>query len=237
VAFKDGAQRRLEDAILREGEDAVIRVDVDALVDFALDAYDRSAWEAFKFLDIVLALLALAVIALAIARLLGRAPDLPIAPGLLMAALGGLALLIVLIRIAFTPNLEIDAALAGQDGSAKVKDLPDLEVDRHFWGPFVAFLASLGAIAGGLLAAGGRRAVDAVRAGEVRGERPLPPIEPEPAAPQSAPMQPPPDEAPAAETGAVREPHEGGGDERPDEEERSEEEDEEQPRDAREERS
>jgi hypothetical protein len=215
VGLKEDAESQLEDAIEQSGESSRISVDLRSLEDFALDAYDRSAWQAFSILDIVLALIALAVVALAVARLLGRAPDLPISPGILMAALAGLALLIVLIRIAFTPALEIDRALVGGTGTAKVKDVPGFEVERHFWGPLFGVLGSLAMIGGGLLAAGGRSAVDAVRAGQVRGERPLPPIEPEPAAPEAAPVQPPSEEAPATESGTVHEPREGGGEDQP----------------------
>jgi hypothetical protein len=193
IGFKEDVEDDFREAVEGEGG-GVLDFDVDALLNLTLKAFDRSAWEAFKFLDIVLAVLALAAVALVMARLLRRAPDLPLSPGLLIAALGGLALLIVLIRLLFTPNLEIDLSLAGEEGTAKAKDTPGVEVDRHFWGPFFGVLGSLAMIVGGLLAAGGRSAVDAVRAGEVRGERPLPPIEPEPAAPEGAPLEPVPEE-------------------------------------------
>ena len=193
IGFKEDVEDQFEDAV--EGEEGgVLEADTDALINLVLNAFDRSAWESFTYLDIALTLLAFAVVALAVLRLLGRAPDLPLSPGVLMAALGALALLIVLIRILFTPNLEIDLGVAGGEGTAKAKDTPGVEVDRHFWGPLFAVLGSLAMIAGGLLAAGGRRAVDAVKAGQVRGERPMPPIEPEPAAPQSAPLESPPSE-------------------------------------------
>jgi hypothetical protein len=185
VGFEQDVEDEFQDAV--EGErGGTLEFDVDALLNLTLNAFDRSAWQAFTFVDILLALFAVVAVALAVAELLGRAPRLPVAPGIVIAGLGAFAALLILIRLLFTPNLEIDLSVAGQEGTGKVKDAPGVEVERHFWGPLFGFVASLAMVTGGLMAAGGQRAVDALRQRRVPApaERGVePPVAPAPGPP------------------------------------------------------
>ena len=87
-----------------------------------------SAWNAFEALDVLLAALALAALALALVRLRGAAP----ADGRLLLALGAVALLAALVQVVDPPPLLADRNLRA--------------------GPWLALSASLLLLLGGLLA-------------------------------------------------------------------------------------
>ena len=63
-----------------------------------------SAWAAFSFVDLLLALVALLAIALAASQVLGRGPTLPVALGVITTTLGLAAALLVLYRILNQPG-------------------------------------------------------------------------------------------------------------------------------------
>src|SRR6476619_2129036 len=62
-----------------------------------------TAWQAFDFIDLLLFVIALVAIGVAVMRGLNRMPDLPYPPATVVAAAGGLALLLVLFRTIVTP--------------------------------------------------------------------------------------------------------------------------------------
>lgn len=107
-----------------------------------------NAWQSFAFLDIVLALIAVAAIVFAILRIADSLPPLPVSPGLVLAALGALALLIIIIRLIATPNPEITLG----DETVKVKDDDEADVTRELWGPLFALLGALALAFGGFRA-------------------------------------------------------------------------------------
>jgi hypothetical protein len=61
------------------------------------------AWEVFSVIDIVLFLVALTAIGVAVLRAVDRMPELPFPPATLVAAAGGLAVLLILFRFIDTP--------------------------------------------------------------------------------------------------------------------------------------
>jgi hypothetical protein len=103
-----------------------------------------NAWEAFSFIDILLLITILGVVALAIARATGAGIDLPVAPSAVIAGLGGIAFLLILFRLIVTP----DAA-----GGAELPEGVDVDVDvSRKIGVFLGLLASAGMAIGGWLA-------------------------------------------------------------------------------------
>src|SRR3954452_7813338 len=62
-----------------------------------------NAWQAFGLIDIILFLVALIAIGVAVMRALNNMPDMPYPPSTLVAAAGGLALLLILFRLIDTP--------------------------------------------------------------------------------------------------------------------------------------
>ncbi len=70
-----------------------------------IDGPDFNAWESFSFIDILLFLVALVTIGLVVARAAGETPGgLPAPPGLIIAAAGALAVLLVLYRLIDPPG-------------------------------------------------------------------------------------------------------------------------------------
>jgi hypothetical protein len=63
-----------------------------------------SAWAAFNFVDLLLALVALLGIALALSQVVGRGPALPVALGVITTTLGLAASLLLLYRILNQPG-------------------------------------------------------------------------------------------------------------------------------------
>jgi hypothetical protein len=99
-----------------------------------------SGWKAMGFIDILLALCALIAIAVVIARIAGALPKtLPLTPGQILLAVGGLALLLTLIRLIFIPH-------------GDVPDLPGVKIDfGRSIGVFLAFLSAIAMTVGGWL--------------------------------------------------------------------------------------
>jgi hypothetical protein len=93
-----------------------------------------TAWQAFDFVDILLFLIALLAIGVAVMRGLNRMPDMPYPPATVVAAAGGLALVLVLFRAIVTP---IDTG--GVDG---------IDVTRKF-GLLIGLLSAAGVAYGG----------------------------------------------------------------------------------------
>jgi len=94
------------------------------------DAGSRSGWESLGALDVVLAVVALAALAIPVVTAAERVPAVPLAHQVLTTLVGMLALVLVLIR---------------------VLNLPDW-ADERDWGLWVALAATLGVVAGGLIA-------------------------------------------------------------------------------------
>lgn len=101
-----------------------------------------NAWEAFSLIDILLLITILGVVGLAVARAMGSAIDLPIAPSALIAGLGGIAFLLILFRLIVAPDA------AGSDIPAGVE--VDVDVSRKI-GVFLGLLAAAGMAVGGWL--------------------------------------------------------------------------------------
>lgn len=67
-------------------------------------AADRSAWQAFAVLDVVLALLALVPLVLVVAQATRESPSLPVALSVLSTAAGGLAVVLIAWRLLDQPG-------------------------------------------------------------------------------------------------------------------------------------
>lgn len=98
----------------------------------------RSAFEWLSFLDIVLFLIGLIAVGLAVARATGNMPELPQPPGLIVAAAGALAVLIILFRI----------LIPGDGPAGDVGGLVDLDATRKI-GAFLGLIAAGGIAFGG----------------------------------------------------------------------------------------
>ena len=77
-----------------------------------------SAWEAFSLIDVLLFLVLAAAIGLVIARAANAVPDLPQPPGLIIAAAGAFAVLLILFRLIIIPDGNVD--VDGVDFSRKI---------------------------------------------------------------------------------------------------------------------
>ncbi len=95
-----------------------------------------SGWTVLSFIDILLFIVAIIAVGVAVARMAGSIPRMPVSAGLLVLAAGIIATLLVLFRIIDTP------------GDAGVFESSAVDVGRSF-GIFISFLASLGVAAGG----------------------------------------------------------------------------------------
>jgi hypothetical protein len=73
-------------------------------VDTGDDTIGFNAWESFDFIDLVLALTAIAAIALAAMKASANRVELPVSAATVVAALGGLATLLILFRIISPPS-------------------------------------------------------------------------------------------------------------------------------------
>jgi hypothetical protein len=101
-----------------------------------------SAWTALGFIDILLFLIAIVAIAMAVLRALNMMPRLPVSPGLIVLALGALALALVIFRLLSLPDA----------GEVSEISQPGLEIDygRSF-GIFIALIAAAAVAVGGWL--------------------------------------------------------------------------------------
>lgn len=109
---------------------------------------NRTAWQAFSFIDILLFLVVLVTVGLVVARAAGQVPALPQPPGLIVAGLGALAVILILFRLIVVPSLGVSGV--------------DINVGRKF-GVF------LGLIAAGGITFGGWTAMNERASGQVRG--------------------------------------------------------------------
>jgi hypothetical protein len=132
---------------------------------FGSESDSASAWEAMGFIDILLFLIAVLAIGMAAARAAGAMPaDLPAPPGLIVAAAGALAVVLVLFRIIDIPHEDVPAIIEDSvDFSRKIG-------------------AFLGLIAAGGIAFGGYTALNERASGAA----------PPAAAPPTPPPAPPP---------------------------------------------
>jgi hypothetical protein len=104
-----------------------------------------SAWQSFGFIDIILFLVALAAIGLAVLAATGARLDLPVPAGTIVAALGGLAVLLILFRLISPPDL------VGAFGGTVPEGI-DIETDvGRKIGVWLGLLAAIGITLGGLL--------------------------------------------------------------------------------------
>jgi hypothetical protein len=155
-----------------------------------------SAWQAFGFIDILLLITIIGVVALAAASAMGAGIDLPVSPSALIAGLGGIAFLLILFRLIFTPD-----AVGGADLPEGVE--VDVDVSRKI-GVFLGLIAAAGMAIGGWLAMqdegtsfGDQR--DRMAGGPGTGAGGQPPAAPPPGgAPGERPGAPPPPPPPAA---------------------------------------
>jgi len=148
-------------------------VGIDSIGGFEVgELGDVSAWEAFGLVDILLFLVSVVVVGLVLARAADAMPELPQSPALIIAAAGGLALLLVLFRLLVAP------------------DFGEADVSRKI-GIFLGLLASAG------IAYGGWRAMnEPVAAGpRSRDDRGTPPAS---RAPSTSPSTPAGGAAPSA---------------------------------------
>lgn len=82
-----------------------IEAEFEGLGDIA--SANVNAWEAFSFIDILLFLVVLVAIGMALARAAGAMPaDLPAPAGMIVAAAGALAVLLILFRLLSAPDPE-----------------------------------------------------------------------------------------------------------------------------------
>jgi hypothetical protein len=117
---------------LRVGEWVVGAAGVLLLVALFLPWYGEpsaSGWESFSILDLILALVALAAVAVPVVTALHRVPAVPLAYETLTALLGAIAVVFVLIRVLNLPG----------------------EADSREWGLWVGLIATLGIVSGGLV--------------------------------------------------------------------------------------
>ena len=109
---------------------------------FNVSASDSfNAWQAFGLIDLILFLVAITAIGLSLMRAMGVSLNLPQPPGLIIAAVGAIAVLLILFRLINTPG-DFDAG-----------DVPgvDLDISRKI-GIFLGLLAAIGVAVGGWLA-------------------------------------------------------------------------------------
>lgn len=73
-----------------------------------VNGVNASAWDAFSIIDILLFLAVAVTIGLVVARAAGAMPaNLPAPPGLIVAAAGAIAVLLILFRLIFTPGEDV----------------------------------------------------------------------------------------------------------------------------------
>ncbi|MEJ7789742.1 MAG: hypothetical protein WKF29_07630 [Thermoleophilaceae bacterium] len=97
-----------------------------------------NAWEVFSFVDLLLLLVVLVAVGVAVARAAGAMPtQLPAPPGMIVAAAGALALLLIIFRLISIPGGDVDI-----DG---------VDFDRQI-GIFLGLLAAAGITFGGFTA-------------------------------------------------------------------------------------
>lgn len=157
---------------------------------------DASAWEIFSFVDILLFLIAVAVVGLVLAQAAESTPDLPRPPATIIAVLGGAAVVLILFRLIFAPDVG--------------DDVVDVDLTRKI-GIFLGLIAAAG------IAYGGWRAMSETVArgpsGDAAGTGASPVTPPPPAPPPEPPRAEPPagGAPPTGYAGGTTPPGEAGG--------------------------
>lgn len=169
---------------------------LDDLAGVAGESADTSAnaWQAFSFIDLLLFVCIVGIIAMVIAQFAGASINMPVSPGTIIAGLGILAFLLILFRLIFTPEPDAgDFAVAGVD--------VDVDVSRKI-GLFLGLLASIGMAIGGWLTMQEEGSsfgdVGGGRGGTATPPPAAPPAGGQAAAPPPPPAQQPPPPAPPA---------------------------------------
>jgi len=118
----------------------------DQLDQFGVSDSDTSysAWSAFSFIDLLLFVCIVGIVAMVVAEMSGASINMPVSPGTIIAGLGLIAFLLILFRLIFTPDLGFDSSF--------VPDGVDFDVDTsRKLGLFLGLLASIGMAIGGWL--------------------------------------------------------------------------------------
>ena len=109
---------------------------VDSVGGFEVGGVDANAWEAFSFIDILLFLVAVVVVGLVIVQMAESTPDLPAPPAQIIMIAGVVALVLIVFRLLFTPDLDSSAI-----------DI-DVDLGRKI-GVFLGLIAAAGIAYGG----------------------------------------------------------------------------------------
>ncbi|MFN2615810.1 MAG: hypothetical protein ABR581_01665 [Thermoleophilaceae bacterium] len=125
---------------------------------------DRTAWEALAVNDVILALVALAALSLLLVTAVQETSAVPIAMASLVTIAGLVGLLLVLVRVAWLPDL----------------------ADQRAWGLWLGLAGALAIVGGGLIAMRDERLSPAGRSTDASG-RPVPPPPEVEAQPLSSP--------------------------------------------------
>ena len=108
---------------------------IDSVAGFGVSA-DANAWEAFSFVDVVLFLVCVVVVGLVIVQLAETSPELPAPPARIITGAGVVALVLIVLRLIFTPG--VDA------GGVDI----DVDLGRKI-GIFLGLIAAAGIVYGG----------------------------------------------------------------------------------------
>jgi hypothetical protein len=112
---------------------------------FGVGSFTKTGWQSLGKIDFILAIIAVAVVAVAVARAMGTLDRMSpaVTPGFIVFALGAVAVLLVLIRLLNVPG----GGLAGKSGFP-LEALPGIDISRSY-GVYIAFLAAIGVAVGG----------------------------------------------------------------------------------------
>jgi hypothetical protein len=138
---------------------------IDSVGGFGVGGGDVSAWEAFSFIDILLFLVAVAVVGLVIVQLAESTPDMPAPPAQIIMVAGVVALVLILFRLIFTPGVDT--------GGLDI----DVDLGRKI-GIFLGLIAAAGVAYGGWRAMS--ESVAAGSGGAAASAAPPPPAPPTP---------------------------------------------------------
>jgi hypothetical protein len=169
---------------------------------------NRSAWQAFAFIDIILFITILAALGLAVLSMTQRSAALPISATVVVTLLGGLSVLLILFRIVSKPDYCRGGVCAG--------DFLDISLK---YGVFLGLIAAAGITAGAVLAMREEGtsfgdAAQRLQGGSGGAAPPPPPPQPPPAPQQQQPPPPtaaPPQAPPAGGEPPPSQPPPGGG--------------------------
>jgi hypothetical protein len=155
---------------------------------------NRSAWQAYSIIDLILFLTIIVAIGMAILSMTQRSTALPISASVAVTILGGLSVVLILIRIFAKPDY--------CRGGVCASNVLDISLK---YGVFLGLILAAGIAAGGFLAMreeGTSFSDAAQRLQGAGGTAPPPPAPQRPAAPQQPPPppgQPPPSQPPPSQ--------------------------------------